>query len=347
MSIAWRLKRPALRLGREYPSNEMRASKTVALALLLGISCGSEDSGDVRAPETKLAPAPTRPSAEQQARAEQLLTGSDWYRHAVFYEINVRSFADSNGDGIGDLAGVVSRLDYLKDLGVDALWLMPIYPTRFKDSGYDIADYRGINPDYGDMAAFETLIHVAHARKMRVLMDLVLNHTSDLHPWFVESRSSKTNPKAGWYVWSDTAARDDIGTCNSGNPMFGPSWTLDETRGQHFFHRYYPEQPDLDYRNPEVVDATLDVVRFWVEDKGLDGYRCDVGPDGASSMCPAGPSAGTGSRCRKWRRKNFSTSSTSEYITGTSTSVRKVAIRMPAMMAMAIGPHQAACSPPM
>ena len=255
-------------------SNGRAVSKrTFALSLLVLLACSSEDEPAV-AP--RLSPAPTRPSAEQQARAEQLLTGPDWYRHAVFYEINVRSFADSNGDGIGDLAGVVSKLDYLKELGIDALWLMPIYPTRFKDSGYDIADYRGINPDYGDMAAFDTLIREAHARKIRVLMDLVLNHTSDLHPWFVESRADKTNPKAGWYVWSDTAAREDIGSCNSGNPMFGPSWTLDPPRGQHYFHRYYPEQPDLDYRNPEVVDATLDVVRFWLEDKGLDGYRADV-----------------------------------------------------------------------
>lgn len=240
------------------------------------VACGTDDPTNVDASGTQLPPAPTKPSDEQRARADALLTGPDWYRHAVFYEVNVRSFADSNGDGIGDLDGLTSRLDYLKDLGVDALWLMPIYPSPFVDSGYDISDYRTVDPVYGGMPAFENLIREAHARKMRVLMDLVLNHTSDEHPWFAESRADKTNAKADWYVWSDTAGREDIGTCNSGNPMFGESWTLDSARSQYFFHRYYAGQPDLNYRSPAVVDETLDIVRFWAEEKGLDGYRCDV-----------------------------------------------------------------------
>jgi len=256
------------------------------IAVALAVACGASSSSP--APRPAL---PTRPTADQQASADRLLTGPDWYRNAVFYEVNVRSFQDSNGDGIGDLAGLVQRLDYLKELGVDALWLMPIYPTAFKDSGYDIADYRSINAEYGDMAAFEKLVAEAHARKMRVFMDLVLNHTSDKHAWFQESRSSKTNPKADWYVWSDTASRADIGSCTSGTPaVFGPSWSLDPMRGQYFFHRYYPEQPDLNYRNADVVRETLDVARFWLKDENVDGYRCDVigqlfeSPDGCTMI---------------------------------------------------------------
>ena len=169
----------------------------IVCAVGLAMACGS--APPVGAPVR--GPAPTRPSPDQLVQAERLLTGPDWYRHAVFYEVNVRSFQDSNGDGIGDLAGLTSRLDYLKDLGIDALWLMPIFPTAFKDSGYDIADYRAIDPAYGDLAAFDRLVSEAHARKMRVFVDLVLNHTSDKHAWFEESRTNKTNPKADWYLW--------------------------------------------------------------------------------------------------------------------------------------------------
>ncbi len=218
---------------------------------------------------------PTHPTPEQSARAEQLLTGPDWYRHAVVYEVYVRSFTDSTNDGIGDLAGLTTRLDYLQGLGVDAIWLMPIMPTAFKDSGYDVSDYRGISPDYGDMAAFDAFLAAAHARKIRVMMDLVLNHTSSEHPWFKDSRASKTGPKADWYVWSDTPSRPDIG-CGTYGPQFGSSaWTLEPARNQYYFHRFYPEQPDLNYQNPEVVAETLDSAKFWLE-KGVDGFRCDV-----------------------------------------------------------------------
>ena len=218
---------------------------------------------------------PTHPTPEQSARAAELLTGPNWYRHAVFYEVYTRSFTDSTNDGIGDLAGLTTRLDYLQDLGVDAIWLMPIMPTAFKDSGYDVSDYRGISADYGDMAAFDALLAAAHARKMRVMMDLVLNHTSSEHPWFKDSRASKTGPKADWYVWSDTPSRPDIG-CGTFGPTFGDSaWTLEPARGQYYFHRFYPEQPDLNYRNPAVVAETLDTAKFWLE-KGVDGFRCDV-----------------------------------------------------------------------
>lgn len=216
------------------------------------------------------------PEKDRDAEAARLLQGPDWYRHALFYEVFVRSFQDANGDGIGDLPGLTSRLDYLRnDVGADALWLMPIMPTAFKDSGYDVSDYRDIHPEYGTLTDFDTFLQEAHARDMRVLMDLVLNHTSDQHAWFQESRSSRDNPKADWYVWSDTPSHPDNG-CGPQSAVFGTvPWTYDETRGQYYFHRFYPEQPDLNYRNPEVVAATLEVARFWL-DRGVDGFRCDV-----------------------------------------------------------------------
>jgi alpha-glucosidase len=188
------------------------------------------------------------------------------------YEVNVRSLQESNGDGIGDLQGLVSRLDVLRELGVDALWLMPITTTPFKDSGYDVADYQDVDPDYGSLADFDALVAAAHARGMRVMVDLVLNHTSDQHSWFVESRSSTTNSKASWYVWSDTEGDPNIG-CGPASPTFGTSaWTFEPNRNQYYFHRFYPEQPDLNYRNPEVVEATLGAARFWLE-RGADGFR--------------------------------------------------------------------------
>jgi alpha-glucosidase len=258
---------------RRYDGGMVRPTGFMAALAFASIALPSCSSSPAAPPART--PPPTRPTPAQEARARELLTGPDWYRHAVFYEVYVRSFADSNGDGIGDLAGLTAKLDYLKGLGVDALWLMPIMPTPFADSGYDVADYRGINPDYGDMAAFDALLAAAHARGMRVIVDLVLNHTSDRHPWFIESRSSRTNPKADWYVWSDTPSRADIG-CGPASAQFGTDpWTFDPTRGQYYYHRFYPGQPDLNYANPEVVAETLDIARFWL-DKGVDGFRCDV-----------------------------------------------------------------------
>jgi alpha-glucosidase len=218
---------------------------------------------------------PLRPTPEQEAAAAQLLTGPDWYRHAVFYEVNVRSFQDSNGDGVGDLPGLVSRLDYLRDLGVDALWLMPVMPSPFEDSGYDVADYRGIDPAYGTMADFDRLLGEARARKMRVLIDLVLNHTSGQHPWFLESRADKTNARANWYVWSDTPSRADVGCGTAGSTFGDNAWELGPERQQYYFHRFYPGQPDLNYREPAVANEMRDVARFWL-DRGVDGFRCDV-----------------------------------------------------------------------
>lgn len=235
--------------------------------LLLTLSCGSQ------APSST--PEPRYEEKDRAAEGSRLLGDADWYRHAVFYEVNVRSFQDSDGDGLGDLRGLTSRLDELKALGVDALWLMPIFTTPFADSGYDVADYQNVDPVYGTLADLDALLAAAHERGMRVMLDLVLNHTSDRHEWFRESRSSKDNPKADWYVWSDTPGREDIG-CGTANPTFGDqAWTLDETRNQYYFHRFYAGQPDLNYRNPEVVEATLAAAKFWL-DRGVDGFRCDV-----------------------------------------------------------------------
>lgn len=245
---------------------------TVTVSLLAAVAaCGTSDTP---AGEAEVS-APTEPTAEQSTRAKALLTGPDWYRHAVFYEVYVRSFQDSNGDGIGDLQGLTSRLDDLKALGVDALWLMPIFKSPFKDSGYDVSDYDAIQPEYGTEADLKALFDAAHARGMRVFLDLVFNHTSDEHPWFKSSRSSKTDPKAGYYVWSDTPS-SPTNACGTFNATFGTeAWTLDDTRKQYFFHRFYPGQPDLDFENPEVVDATLGVARRWLT-AGADGFRCDV-----------------------------------------------------------------------
>ena len=211
---------------------------------------------------------------ENSAGNATLLSGPQWYRHAVVYEVYVRSFQDSNHDGLGDFRGLTSRLGYLKELGVDAVWLMPIMPTPFKDSGYDVADYFAVNPDYGTMAEFEAFLAAAHAQGIRVLIDLVLNHTSDQNAWFQESRASRTNPKADWYIWSDTPSSPEF-TCGPAAGFGGSAWEYDAGRAQYYFHRFYAGQPDLNYRNPAVVDATLGVARFWLE-KGVDGFRCDV-----------------------------------------------------------------------
>jgi alpha-glucosidase len=196
-----------------------------------------------------------------------------WWQTAVFYQIYPRSFADGNGDGIGDFPGITSRLDYLRDLGVDALWLSPHYPSPFIDCGYDIADYTGVGPEYGTMEDFITFLREAHARDMRVVLDLVLNHTSDLHPWFEESRSSRDNPKRDWYVWRDGR---NGGPPNNWVSLFsGSAWEFDPQSGQYYYHAFLKEQPDLNWRNPAVKEAMWDAVRFWL-DLGADGFRLDA-----------------------------------------------------------------------
>lgn len=253
-------------------SRSRLARLAVATVGLLAVACSAAVTP---APAPIAAPAPTEPTADQQAKAAALLTGPDWYRHAVFYEVMVRSFQDSNGDGIGDLKGLTSRLDDLKRLGVDALWLMPIFTSPFKDSGYDVADYDAIAPEYGTEADLKELLDEAHKRKMRVFLDLVFNHTSEAHPWFQESRKSKTGPRANTYVWSDTAS-SPTNACGTFNAQFGSeAWTLEPARNQYYFHRFYPGQPDLNFDEPAVVTETLGVARRWLE-KGVDGFRCDV-----------------------------------------------------------------------
>lgn len=196
-----------------------------------------------------------------------------WWKSAVFYEIYMPSFCDGNGDGIGDFAGIVSKLDDLRELGVDGLWLTPFYLSPKVDNGYDIADYTAIDPDYGTMEDFEAFIREAHARGMKVIVDLVLNHTSAEHPWFRESRSSRTNPKRDWYIWKDPV---NGGPPNNWESFFGgPAWEFDEATGQYYYHAFAKEQVDLNWTHPHVRTAMKEVMGFWL-DKGIDGFRLDV-----------------------------------------------------------------------
>ena len=197
-----------------------------------------------------------------------------WWRWGVLYQIYPRSFQDSNGDGVGDLRGIVQRLPYLSDLGVDALWLSPIFPSPMADFGYDIADYVDIDPLFGSVADLDALIEAAHARRIKVLLDLVPNHTSDRHPWFVESRSSRDNPKRDWYIWRDP--RPDGGPPTNWMSEFsGSAWEYDTQTRQCYYHAFLKQQPDLNWRNPKVRSAIYDVMRFWLR-RGIDGFRVDV-----------------------------------------------------------------------
>ncbi|WP_413042674.1 alpha-amylase family glycosyl hydrolase [Pseudomonas sp. YJ42] len=196
-------------------------------------------------------------------------TQPPWWKVATIYQIYPRSFADSNGDGVGDLNGVLRHLDHLQYLGVDALWLSPIFRSPMADAGYDISDYCDVDPLFGSLADIDRLIAEAHARDIRVLLDFVPNHTSDQHPWFVESRSSRDNPKRDWYIWRDEP-NNWRAALNAGS-----AWTWDEGSQQYYLHLFLPEQPDLNWRNPEVVEAMHGVLRFWL-DRGIDGFRVDV-----------------------------------------------------------------------
>jgi alpha-glucosidase len=196
-----------------------------------------------------------------------------WWQDAVFYQIYPRSFADANGDGIGDLEGMIAHLDYLASLGIDAIWLSPINPSPLKDWGYDVSDYCDVHPDLGTLASFDRLIAEAHQRGIRIVLDLVPNHTSDQHRWFLESRSSRSNPKRDWYIWQ---RRSGDGPPNNWKSTFGGSaWEFDEASGEWYLHSFLREQPDLNFRNPEVVEAMHKVIRFWL-DRGVDGFRVDV-----------------------------------------------------------------------
>ncbi|MFZ5915673.1 MAG: alpha-amylase family glycosyl hydrolase [Chloroflexota bacterium] len=205
--------------------------------------------------------------------------GKRWWQEGVIYQIYPRSFADANGDGVGDLRGIIDHLDYLNDgtpqsLGIDAIWLSPIYPSPGYDFGYDVSDYHDIDPLFGSMQDFDELVRQAHKRGIRIVLDLVLNHTSHLHPWFIESRASRDNPRRDWYIWRDGRASKK--QPNNWQSVFGgPAWTWDETTGQYYLHSFLPEQPDLNWRNPQVEQTLLDTLRFWL-DRGVDGFRLDV-----------------------------------------------------------------------
>ncbi len=197
-----------------------------------------------------------------------------WWQTAVIYQIYPRSFQDSNGDGIGDLQGIAQRLDYLAGLGIDAIWISPISPSPMVDFGYDVADYCDIDPCFGTLADFDDLLMQAHRRGLKVLLDFVPNHTSDQHPWFVESRAARDNPKRDWYIWRDAAAGG--GAPNNWICDFGGSaWQWDAVTGQYYYHAFLKEQPDLNWRHPDVQAAMFDVMRFWF-DRGVDGFRIDV-----------------------------------------------------------------------
>ncbi len=204
------------------------------------------------------------------------MDGQLWYKNAVFYEVYARAYKDSDGDGNGDLRGLTQKLDYLKGLGVDCIWLLPIYPSPLRDDGYDIADYYGVLSDYGDMSDFVTLVEAAHAHGMKVIADLVLNHTSDQHPWFQAARSDPNSPYRDYYVWSD-----DPSKYAEARIIFvdfeQSNWTYDEIAGQYFWHRFYSSQPDLNYDNPAVREEMKKVIGFWMA-KGIDGFRADAVP---------------------------------------------------------------------
>jgi alpha-glucosidase len=210
----------------------------------------------------------------QAAGAQGRAGKTPWWKHAVFYEIYPRSFKDSDGDGVGDLNGITSKLEHLARLGVDAVWITPFYPSPQVDFGYDVSDYEAVDPQFGTLADFDRLVKEAHRRKIRVVIDFVLNHTSDQHPFFKESRSSKTNPKRDWYVWRDPGP--DGSRPNNWSSSFGPvAWTLDEKTGQFYYHYFYPQQPELNWRNPEVEKRMFETVRFWLR-RGADGFRLDA-----------------------------------------------------------------------
>ena len=242
-------------------------------------------------PGTKAQSTPYTPPTPAELRAAAAPSSDEiWWKHAVLYEIYPRSFQDSNGDGIGDLNGITSRLDYLQSLGVDAIWLAPMYPSPKVDFGYDISNYTAIDPDYGTLADFDRLIAAARDHHIRILLDMVLNHTSDKNPWFLDSASSRTNPHADWYCWNDGKPDPTHGKApnshqgphgwvvppNNWSSLFqGSAWEWVPARGQFYYHFFYKQQPDLNWRNPAVEKAMFDAMRFWL-DRGVAGFRLDA-----------------------------------------------------------------------
>ena len=208
-----------------------------------------------------------------------MATGTDqalWYKDAIIYQLHVRTFYDSNNDGIGDFAGLMQKLDYLQDLGINVIWLLPFFPSPLRDDGYDIANYRAIHPNYGTLEDFKAFLAAAHARGIRVIIEMVLNHTSDQHPWFQESRSSRDNPKRDWYVWSDTDDRyKGVRIIFLDTEL--SNWAWDPVSKSYYWHRFFSHQPDLNYDNPEVFEEMWDVMKFWLE-IGVDAFRLDAVP---------------------------------------------------------------------
>ncbi|HEY7589675.1 MAG TPA: alpha-glucosidase [Candidatus Limnocylindrales bacterium] len=243
-----------------------------------------ESFSESRLPDPASAP-PSAPIGRRPRPVEGAAFGSDWWQRGVVYQVYPRSFADANGDGVGDLAGLIDRLDYLNDgteqsLGVDAIWLSPIYPSPGVDVGYDVSDHASIDPLFGTLDDFDRLIDEAHRRGIRIVLDLVMNHTSSAHPWFQESRADARGPRADWYIWRDPPrawSRPPVRRRPNNWVSFfgGPAWTWDDARGQFYLHTFLPEQPDLNWRNPEVRAAMLAMVRGWL-DRGVDGFRLDV-----------------------------------------------------------------------
>jgi len=218
--------------------------------------------------------------ALRAARAQSKTTDAKphpWYQHAVFYEIYPRSFMDSNGDGIGDLNGIASRLDYLKDLGVDAIWIAPCFPSPQVDFGYDVSDYENIDPMYGTLADFDRLQKLGADHGIKIILDFVVNHTSDRHPWFTDSRASRTAPKRDWYIWRDGKGqgKDDGPPNNWISGFGGPAWQWDSATNQYYYHYFYVQQPDLNWRNPAVVDAMYGTTEWWYR-RGVAGFRLDA-----------------------------------------------------------------------
>ena len=198
----------------------------------------------------------------------------DWWKGAALYQVYPRSFFDSNGDGIGDLPGLTRKIPYIADLGVDGIWLSPVFTSPMRDFGYDVADYCGIDPIFGTLDDFDRLVEAVHARGLKLIIDQVYSHTSDAHDWFVQSRASRDGEKADWYVWAD--AKPDGGPPNNWLSVFGgPAWTWDTRRRQYYLHNFLTSQPDLNFHEPAVRNALLDTARFWL-DRGVDGFRLDV-----------------------------------------------------------------------
>jgi alpha-glucosidase len=257
-------------MSKRYPAMHWTKS-AVSAAAICAFVLSSASSVSITAAQS------ASPSITQAIKDQP--TGTEWWRHAVIYELYPRSFQDSNGDGVGDLKGITSRLDYLHDLGIDAIWITPMYPSPGIDYGYDISDYVAIDPLYGSMEDFDKLVAEAKKRDIRIIMDYVINHTSDQHKWFLESRSSRDNPKRNWYVWHDgkgQTATDKGQPPNNWQSWFGHSaWQWDEKTRQYYYHYFYVEQPDLNWRNPEVHKAMDGVLDFWMQ-RGVAGFRIDA-----------------------------------------------------------------------